>query len=315
MSKPVAAARRLDEEHHRPEEQHVTETHTLALPDVDLVHDVHGPVPTADGRPLLFMIGQPMCADGFADLAAQLPGRTVVTYDPRGLGRSSVRRDGRTDQRPEDQAADLHALKEHLVGDEPVEVFGSSGGAVAGLAWAAAHPGDIATLVAHEPPSTWLLPDASAFDRAFDAVRAAYQEDGRSRGMAQFIALTSWSGQVTDDYFAQPAADPAMFGMPSDDDGSRDDPLLSERSATVTTYRYDLDAINTAPTRVVVGVAEESGDAFTGRTARALADRLGQEAVVFPSHHGGFLGGGPENPYAGKPVEFGETLRRVLDGE
>jgi hypothetical protein len=35
--------------------------------------------------------------------------------------------------------------------------------------------------------------------------------------------------------------------------------------------------------------------------------------VVFPSHHGGFVGGGPENPYAGKPVEFGVTLRQVLD--
>jgi pimeloyl-ACP methyl ester carboxylesterase len=289
----------------------MTETRTLALPDVDLVYDVHGSVPPADGDRLLFMIGQPMCADGFVDLAAQFPDLTVVTYDPRGLGRSSVRRDGRIDQRPEDQAADLHALKEHLAGDEPVDVFGSSGGAVAGLTWAAAHPGDVSTLVAHEPPSTWLLPDAAAFDRALGAVRAAYQGGGQSRGMAQFIALTSWSGEVTDDYFAQPAADPAMFGMPTDDDGSRDDPLLSERSATVTTYRYDLDAISRAR-RVVVGVAEESGEAFTGRTARALADRLGQEAVVFPSHHGGFVGGGPENPYAGKPVEFGVTLRRVL---
>ena len=92
----------------------MSETHTLELPDVDLVYDVHGPVPTADGRPLLFMIGQPMQADGFADLAAQFPDRTVVTYDPRGLGRSSVRRDGRNDQRPEEQAADLHALAEHL---------------------------------------------------------------------------------------------------------------------------------------------------------------------------------------------------------
>ena len=289
----------------------MTETRTLTLPDVDLVHDVHGPVPPEGGRPVLFMIGQPMCADGFAELAAQFPDRTVVTYDPRGLGRSSARRDGRTDQRPEDQAADLHALKEHLVGHAPVEVFGSSGGAVAGLTWAATYPGDISTLVAHEPPSTWVLPDGEAVDRAFAAVRAAYQEGGQGRGMAQFIALTSWSGEVTDDYFALPPADPAMFGMPTDDDGNRDDPLLSERSASVTTYRYDLDAITA---RVVVGVAEESGQAFTGRTARALAERLGQEAVAFPSHHGGFVGGGPENPYAGKPVEFGEVLRRVLDG-
>lgn len=289
----------------------MTVTHTLALPDVELVYDVHGPVPPEDGR-LLFMIGQPMCADGFADLAAQFPDRTVVTYDPRGLGRSSVRHDGRNDQRPEDQAADLHALKEHLAGDEPVDVFGSSGGAVAGLTWAALFPGDISTLVPHEPPSTWLLPDAEAVDRAFGAVRAAYQEGGQSRGMAQFIGLTSWSGEINDEYFAQPAADPAMFGMPTGDDGTRDDPLLSQRSGTVTTYRYDLDAIRKAR-RVVVGVAEESGETFTGRTARALADRLGQEAVVFPSHHGGFVGGGPENPYAGKPVEFGAVLRRVLD--
>jgi hypothetical protein len=82
----------------------------------------------------------------------------------------------------------------------------------------------------------------------------------------------------------------------------------------VTTYRYDLDALKVAPTRVVVGVGEETGNAMTARTSQALADRLGQEPVMFPSHHGGFVGGGPENPYAGKPVEFGVTLRQVLDG-
>jgi pimeloyl-ACP methyl ester carboxylesterase len=235
----------------------------------------------------------------------------VVTYDPRGLGRSTERRDGRDDQRPEGQAADLHALKEHLAGSQQVDVFGSSGGAVAGLAWAAQFPDDIATLVPHEPPSTWLLPDAEAADRAFGAVRDTYQSGGQGKGMAQFIATTMWSGPFTDDFFAQPPADPAMFGMPSDDDGSRHDPLLSERSATVPTYRYDVDAIKA---RVVVGVAEESGETFTGRTARALAARLGQDAVVFPSHHGGFVGGGQENPYAGKPVEFGVTLRQVLEG-
>ena len=291
----------------------MTETHTLTLPDVDLVYDVHGAVPPVDGRRLLFMIGQPMCAGGFADLATQFPDRTVVTYDPRGLGRSTVRRDGRNDQRPEDQAADLHTLKEHLAGDHRVDVFGSSGGAIAGLSWAALFPDDIATLVAHEPPSTWLLPDAEVADRAFRAVRDAYQAGGQGRGMAQFIAMTSWQGEYTDKYFAQPPADPAMFGMPTGDDGSRDDPLLSDRAATVPTYRYDVDAIRDASTRVVVGVAEESGDAFTGRTSRALAAQLGEEAVVFPSHHGGFVGGGPENPYAGKPEEFGVTLRKVLD--
>ena len=291
----------------------MSETHTFELPDVDLVYDVHGPIPTADGRPLLFMIGQPMQADGFLDLAAQFPERTVVTYDPRGLGRSSVRRDGRDDQRPEEQAADLHALASHL-GQGKVDVFGSSGGAVAGLTWVSLYPDDVATLLAHEPPSTWALPnDAEAADRAFRGVRDAYQDRGFGAGMATFIALTLWQGEFTDEFFAQPPADPAMFGMPTEDDGSRDDMLLSERAVTVTRYEFDLDAIKAAPTRVVLGIGEETGNTITARTARAVADRLGSEPVVFPSHHGGFVGGGPENPYAGKPVEFGVTLHQVLD--
>lgn len=74
-------------------------THTLKTADADLVYDVHGPLPTADGRPPLFMIGQPMDATGFAALAARSAERTVVTYDPRGLGRST-RRDGRDDHTP-----------------------------------------------------------------------------------------------------------------------------------------------------------------------------------------------------------------------
>ena len=288
----------------------MTETHTLELPDVDLVYDAHGPIPTADGRPLLFMIGQPMCADGFEELASLCPDRTVVTYDPRGLGRSSTRRDGRNDQRPEDQAADLHALVEHL-GQGPVEVFGSSGGAVAGLTWVAHHPDDVTTLVAHEPPSTWVLPDAEAADRAFRGVRRAYQDRGFGAGMATFIALTMWQGEFTDAYFAQPGPDPAMFGMPTEDDGGRDDVLLSERAVTVTRYEYDLDAIKASPTRVVLGVGAETGNTITARTARGVADRLGGEAVVFPSHHGGFVGG--DGPYAGKPAEFAVTLHEVLD--
>src|SRR6201991_3213528 len=118
--------------------------HTLVLPDVHLVYDVRGPLPPVDGRPVLLMIGQPMTADGFATLAGHLPERTVVTYDPRGLGRS-VRTDGRADNTPQQQAADLHLLIEAL-GAGPVEVFGSSGGAVTGLELVAAHPGGGAPL-------------------------------------------------------------------------------------------------------------------------------------------------------------------------
>jgi pimeloyl-ACP methyl ester carboxylesterase len=89
----------------------MTDTQTLALPEVDLVYDVRGPLPPAGGRPVLLMVGQPMTAEGFGALAGHFEDRTVVTYDPRGLGRS-VRKDGATDHTPQHQADDLHRLIE-----------------------------------------------------------------------------------------------------------------------------------------------------------------------------------------------------------
>jgi pimeloyl-ACP methyl ester carboxylesterase len=284
-------------------------THVLDTAEVDIVYDVRGPLPTADGRPPLFMIGQPMDASGFTTLASHFQDRTVVTYDPRGLGRS-VRKDGRFDHVPEVQARDVHAVIEAL-GVSRVEMFASSGGAVTALALVAAYPNDVITLVAHEPPLIPVLPDAAAAQRARDGFRDVYLAKGRSAGMAAFIAMTSWRGEFTDDYFAQPTPDPAAFGMPAEDDGSRDDPLLSDRSSAVSSYRPDVEALAAAPTRVVIAVGEESLDTFTGRAAVATAALLGQQATVFPSHHGGFIGG--EFGYAGQPEAFARTLREVLD--
>jgi hypothetical protein len=125
--------------------------------------------------------------------------------------------------------------------------------------------------------------------------------------------MTSWQGEFTDEYFAQPAPDPAQLGMPTEDDGSRDDPLLSDRSWAVSSYRPDVDALAAAPTRVVIALGEESAGTFTGRTAVATAELLRQEPTVFPSHHGGFLGG--EFGYAGQPEAFARRLRDVLDDD
>ncbi|WP_405652165.1 alpha/beta fold hydrolase [Streptomyces sp. RK9] len=286
------------------------ETHTLETVGADLVYDVRGPLPTADGRPPLLMIGQPMDATGFVALAARFPERTVVTYDPRGLGRS-IRKDGRGEYAPQTLADDVHAVIEAL-GAGPVEMFASSGGAVVALAVVATYPADVTTLVAHEPPLITLTPDGPAAVRARAAVREAYEKRGWGAGMAAFVAMTSWEGEFTEAYFAQPEADPAAFGMPVEDDGSRDDPLLSGRSWAVSSYRPDVEAIAAAPTRVVIAVGEESVNVQTGRTSAATAELLGQRVTVFPSHHGGFLDG--EFGYPGKPDEFAHRLRQVLDG-
>ena len=287
----------------------MTTKHTLETAEADIVYDVHGPLSTADGRPPLFMIAQPMDATGFATLASYFPDRTVVTYDPRGLGRS-VRKDGRVENTPTLQAADVHAVIEAL-GVGPVEMFASSGGAVTALALVTAHPDDLTTLVAHEPPIIPVLPDAEAAERARAGFRDIYEAKGAGAGMAAFISMTSWRGKFTDEYFSQPAPDPAQFGMPTEDDGRRDDPLLSDRSWAITGYRPDVDALAAAPTRIVIAVGEESLGTFTGRAAVATAELLGQQPAVFPSHHGGFMGG--EYGYAGQPEAFARKLREVLD--
>ena len=285
------------------------ETHTLAVPGAELVYDVRGPLPPAGGRPALLLVGQPMTADGFGALAAHFPDRTVVTYDPRGLGRS-VRTDGVSEHTPQQQAADLHQLVTTL-GAGPVDVFASSGGAVTALELVTAHPGDVTTLVAHEPPINAVLPDAAAAARARAGFHQAYQAGGTGAGMAAFIAMTSWQGEFTEEYFARPAPDPATVGEPAEDDGTRDDPLLSKSSWAITDYRPDAEALTAAPTRIVIAVGEESAGTYTARAAVGTAALLGQQATVFPSHHGGFLGG--EFGYAGKPEEFAAKLREVLD--
>ena len=75
----------------------------------------------------------------------------------------------------------------------------------------------------------------------------------------------------------------------------------------------DADALAAAPTRILIAVGEESLGTFTGRTTAATAELLGQQATVFPSHHGGFLGG--EFGYAGQPEPSARKLRDVLDAD
>jgi pimeloyl-ACP methyl ester carboxylesterase len=288
----------------------MTQTHTLETPDVDLVYEVRPPTTADAGRPTLLLAGHPMDPRGFDTLVSYFTDRTVVAYDPRGIGRS-VRKDGSDQRTPEMHATDLHALIEALDADGPVDVFASSGGAVNALALVAAHPDDVGILVAHEPPLLAYLPDAEGAFAAERAVQAAYQERGFGAGMAAFIALTAWPGQFDDAYAAQPLPDPAQFGMPTDDDGRRDDPLLSGTANAITAYRPDIAALQAAPTRVVLAAGVESREVLTGRTTAALAAALGVPLTEFPSHHGGFMGG--EFGYAGQPEAFAARLHEVLD--
>jgi pimeloyl-ACP methyl ester carboxylesterase len=281
-------------------------THTLDVPGATLTYDVRGN--EASTEPVLLLIGSPMGASGFGTLSRHFPDRTVVTYDPRGVERS-VRTDPASPVTPDVHADDLHRLIQ-AIGGEPVDLFASSGGAVNALALMSKHPQDVRTLVAHEPPLASILPDREHALAANRAAHETYQRSGWGAGMAHFIAVSSHHGPFTAEIAGQPGPDPAMFGMPTEDDGSRTDPLLGQNMLTSAHYEPDFDALGSASTRIVLAAGEESEGQLASRGAFAVAERLGTKPEMFPSNHGGFLG--DEYGQPGQPEAFAAKLREVL---
>lgn len=284
-------------------------TRTVQVPGATLTYDVRGDLADATpASPVLLLFGSPMGASGFGTLASHFPDRVVVTYDPRGVERSE-RDDPTAVVSPDVHAEDLHHLLDHL-GGGPVDMMANSGGAVNALALVERHPEQVRTLVAHEPPLCTVLPDREAALAGVRHVLRTYETSGLGAGMAGFIGLTGWQGTFPEDPADLPVGDPAMFGLPSEDDGSRDDPLLGQNLLTCTHHEPDLDALTAASTRVVLAVGATSGEQLAARATRALAEQLGQEPVRFPGDHGGFMG--DEYGMPGEPEGFAAALREVL---
>ncbi|WP_034273944.1 alpha/beta fold hydrolase [Haloechinothrix halophila] len=285
------------------------ETRVLDVPGARLRYDIRGDLfaPGAAER-AVFLIGSPMAAAGFGTLAGYLTDRPVVTYDPRHTERSELTDD--TEVTPDVHADDLHRVIEDL-GLPAVNIFGSSGGAINALALVAAHPEQVRILVAHEPPTASVLPDREQLETACRDIHETYQRDGMGAAMAKFIALTSYTGELPKDWAERPAPDPAQFGLPTEDDGNRDDPLLGSAMLTIPSYELDFDALRAASTTIHLAAGVESEGQLTARATHAIADRLGSEVVTFPSHHGGFLR--DEYGMPGQPAAFSEKLKELLD--
>ena len=99
----------------------------------------------------------------------------------------------------------------------------------------------------------------------------SYQDKGFGAGMAHFIAVVAHKGEFPDGFGDQPGPDPAMFGMPAGDDGSRNDVLLGQNLITCTHYVPDYDALRAASTRIVFAAGDESDGELAHRGAEAVA--------------------------------------------
>lgn len=280
-------------------------THTLEVPGAVLTYDVRQNDSTTE--PLLLLIGMPMGAGGFGTLSGYFTDRTVMTYDPRGVERSHMTG---TDSSPDVHAEDLHRLITAM-GRGPVDLFASSGGAVNALALVTHHPQDVRILVAHEPPAAQVLPDREQALAAVQDISDTYHRSGWGVAMAKFITTVSIKGHIPADIAQQPTPDPAMFGLPTDDDGSRNDALFAQFIVPGTHYQPDFEALRSVSTRIVIAAGAESEGILARRAAEVIAERLGTTLTIFPGDHGGFFGG--EYGQTGKPDEFAATLRQVLN--
>jgi pimeloyl-ACP methyl ester carboxylesterase len=280
-------------------------THVVGAGDDAITYDIHGDLAEATvDRPALFLFAAPMDASGLALLAARITDRPVVTYDPRGAGRNPV---GTADITVEQHASDLHRVIAAL-GVGSVDAFGTSGGAVNLLALAAAHPDDLRIAVAHEPPLAEHLPDRDPVLDVVADMKRTYAEQGDGAAMAKFIPFVMLDGPVPDGYLDAPAPDPAMFGMSSEDDDTRTNPLLRNMPATLA-YRIDIGALRDLGERLVVAVGVESGDTLAARGGRSVAAAVGVPVADFPSHHAGFT---DQPGYPGDPAGFAARLQEIL---
>jgi pimeloyl-ACP methyl ester carboxylesterase len=265
-------------------------TRSVTVPGARLHYEVRGT------GPLLLVIGSPMAAADFAALAdAMASDHTVVTYDPRGIGASTIE-DRDQDSTPELRADDVAAILDDL-GAESADVFGSSGGAVTGLALVARHPGRVRTLIAHEPPLLELLPDAAQQRANTQDIIDTYRTDGMQAAWCKFMANAG---------FDMPAGDDDAMPMPqepSEQERREAARFFNHELAHTTQYLPDVPALTSGTSRVVVGLGADSSHLLTHRTSTTLAERLGTGPALFPGDHTGFLE---------DPVGFTDALRHML---
>lgn len=252
----------------------------FAVPGARLYTETRG-----SGRLLLLVVGgsgDPAYYAGVADrLAAR---RTVLTWARRGFVRSPL--DGPvpdTAGRIAADVADAAALiRAH--GGGPVDVFGSSSGAIVTLELVARHPELVATAVVHEPPILDLLDDPQAWDARFAEIASTYAEQGTYAAMVRFAALIGMPQPADPD--AEPVHDPATVRSAE----NRRFWYAHEFRRQYPALRPRLEALVAVAERIVPAGGRDSRarDALFTAT-EALAVGLGRPVAELPGGHVGFV--------------------------
>jgi pimeloyl-ACP methyl ester carboxylesterase len=267
----------------------LTKSDTLRVQGASLFYEVRGTGPL-----LLMIAGGGGGGDGFNGIANPLADRyTVVTYDRRGYYRSTLD-DPREDVRLEMHSDDAHRLLA-LLSTAAAYVFGSSAGALIGLDLVARYPQQVRTLVAHEPPAYYLLPEPG---QPREDPLEIYRREGGLAALKQMAAQIGVTYEQREPGVELPQASPQS--------AANAEALFSYTYQAVRRYRLDIAALAAAPTRIVLAGGSAGREYVGYRCAAAVADRLGKTVVEFPSHHAGYMS---------HPRAFAERLHDVLCDE
>jgi hypothetical protein len=157
---------------------------------------------------------------------------------------------------------------------------------VCALDWVVVHPEDVRTLVSHEPPLVARLEDRETAIKVNADIVETYHRPGFGPAMAKFIQFVMHRDPLPNDYLDRPGPDPAQFGLPTEDDGSRDDLLLSGNLA-MPPFVPDADALGASSVRLIPAIGALGEGGWPAVAERRWRKLLGVEPVIFPGDHGG----------------------------
>lgn len=260
-----------------------------------------------EGPPLLLIPGGTGGAASLEAVAADLAAEyTVVTYDPRGLGRSPLD-DPEAEQRVAEHADDALRLLDLVAPGEPARVFGSSSGAIVALHLLTAHQERLERVVAHEPPVVEVLPDAAVHRALVARVRERFRTEGLMPAMAVFAAGLSKDGEPPAEPVEPP--EPAEARLPPQAAARAEQTMaglpffVGRIVPAFMSYVPDVDRLAALSDRLVLAAGQDSRGELPYRPAAYLAERFGAELVHFPGGHTGLTT---------HPAEFAELLRKTL---
>lgn len=271
---------------------------TLEVPGASLYYEVRGAGPV-----LLMMPGGPADATTFRRIENELAKRyTVVTYDPRTYSHSRLDEPVDNARMVEIFADDASRLLKQVAGNAKSCVFASSGGATIALDLIAKHCEQLDTVVLHEPPSPALNPDKPNMRAEMEHVCETCATQGLFPAMQEFMVLVGVQGGPPQGPDHEPTAEEKeaqalmMANM---------NYFFGDYIRNIARYEPDLDAIKSAPCRIVPAIGEESTDDQLARMGgKNLAKFIGTKPAIFPGDHGGF---------DGKPGQFAARLLEVFD--